>query len=121
AGDICRVAVAGDADGRPGDGHGAGDGDGVRRLAAPGRRWEPARRQPRTGADRHAGPNSQYHCRRGHFHLVELTKMIAVTHVGPDMYSIGGTQSVIRVIHDNKIGADDIRVLSTWNGYHQLE
>jgi len=47
--------------------------------------------------------------------------MIAVTHVGPDMYSIGGTQSVIRVIHDNNIGADDIRVLSTWNGYHHLE
>jgi glycosyltransferase involved in cell wall biosynthesis len=42
--------------------------------------------------------------------------MIAVIHVGPDMYSFGGTQSVIRVIRDNKIGADDIRVLSTWNG-----
>lgn len=44
--------------------------------------------------------------------------MIAVTHVGPDMYSIGGTQSVIRVIRDNKIGADEIRVLSTWAGPH---
>lgn len=32
------------------------------------------------------------------------------------MYSFGGTQSVIRVIRDNKIGADDIRVLSTWDG-----
>lgn len=32
------------------------------------------------------------------------------------MYSFGGTQSVIRVIRDNNIGADDIRVLSTWNG-----
>ncbi|OMC15763.1 glycosyltransferase family 4 protein [Mycobacterium sp. SP-6446] len=42
--------------------------------------------------------------------------MIAVIHVGPDMYSFGGTQSVIRVIRDNNIGADDIRVLSTWNG-----
>lgn len=42
--------------------------------------------------------------------------MIAVTHVGPDMYSFGGTQSVIRVIRDNGIGADEIRVLSTWNG-----
>lgn len=42
--------------------------------------------------------------------------MIAVTHVGPDMYSIGGTQSVIRVIRDNRIGADEIRVLSTWAG-----
>ncbi|WP_406814322.1 glycosyltransferase family 4 protein [Mycobacterium sp. M23085] len=46
--------------------------------------------------------------------------MLAVTHVGPDMYSVGGTQSVIRVIHDNQIGADDIRVLSTWNGRHHL-
>jgi len=46
--------------------------------------------------------------------------MIAVTHVGPDMYSFGGTQSVIRVIRDNQIGADDIRVLSTWNGRHHL-
>ncbi|GLE52848.1 glycosyltransferase family 4 protein [Mycobacterium montefiorense] len=42
--------------------------------------------------------------------------MLAVTHVGPDMYSFGGTQSVIRVIRDNKIGADQIRVLSTWDG-----
>lgn len=47
--------------------------------------------------------------------------MNAVTHVGPDMYSIGGTQSVIRVIHDNKIGADDMRVLSTWNGRHHAK
>lgn len=46
--------------------------------------------------------------------------MISVTHVGPDMYSIGGTQSVIRVLRDNKIGADDIRVLSTWNGDRHL-
>lgn len=44
--------------------------------------------------------------------------MIAVMHVGPDMYSVGGTQSVIRVIRDNRIGADDIRVLSTWAGPH---
>lgn len=44
--------------------------------------------------------------------------MIRVTHVGPDVYSFGGTQSVIRVIRDNRIGADEIRVLSTWNGRH---
>jgi glycosyltransferase involved in cell wall biosynthesis len=37
------------------------------------------------------------------------------------MYSFGGTQSVIRVIRDNKIGADDIRVLSTWDGRHHLK
>lgn len=42
--------------------------------------------------------------------------MLTVTHVGPDMYSFGGTQSVIRVIRDNKIGADEVRVLSTWDG-----
>lgn len=36
------------------------------------------------------------------------------------MYSFGGTQSVIRVIRDNNIGADHIRVLSTWDGYHHL-
>nr|WP_090276083.1 glycosyltransferase family 4 protein [Mycolicibacterium komanii]CRL69233.1 glycosyl transferase, group 1 family protein [Mycolicibacterium komanii] len=46
--------------------------------------------------------------------------MITVTHVGPSMYSFGGTQSVIRVIWDNNIGADRIRVLSTWDGYHHL-
>ncbi|MEE6179252.1 glycosyltransferase family 4 protein [Mycobacterium sp. 050134] len=46
--------------------------------------------------------------------------MVAVIHVGPGMYSFGGTQSVIRVIRDNQIGADDIRVLSTWNGRHHL-
>ncbi|OBF49871.1 glycosyl transferase family 1 [Mycobacterium sp. 852002-53434_SCH5985345] len=47
--------------------------------------------------------------------------MIAVTHVGPDIYSFGGTQSVIRVIRDNRIGADEIRVLSTWNGRHHAK
>ncbi|GAB1812009.1 glycosyltransferase family 4 protein [Mycobacterium sp. MUNTM1] len=47
--------------------------------------------------------------------------MIAVTHVGPDMYTIGGTQSVIRTLRDNKIGADDIRVLSTWNGNNHVK
>ncbi len=47
--------------------------------------------------------------------------MNAVTHVGPDMYSFGGTQTVIRVIRDNNIGADEIRVLSTWNGRHHAK
>lgn len=42
--------------------------------------------------------------------------MISVIHVGPDMYSFGGTQTVIRVIRDHKMGADEIRVLSTWDG-----
>lgn len=41
---------------------------------------------------------------------------LAVIHVGPDVYSIGGTQSVIRIIRDHNIGADEIRVLSTWAG-----
>lgn len=44
--------------------------------------------------------------------------MISVIHVGPGMYSFGGTQTVIRVIHDHQMGADDIRVLSTWEGRH---
>ena len=48
-------------------------------------------------------------------------KKNSVIHVGPDMYSFGGTQSVIRVIRDNKIGADEIRVLSTWNGRHHAK
>jgi len=47
--------------------------------------------------------------------------VIHVIHVGPDMYSFGGTQSVIRVIRDNKIGADEIRVISTWNGPSQAK
>jgi glycosyltransferase involved in cell wall biosynthesis len=47
--------------------------------------------------------------------------MISVIHVGPDMYSFGGTQTVIRVIRDHQMGADDIRVLSTWNGRHHLK
>jgi glycosyltransferase involved in cell wall biosynthesis len=47
--------------------------------------------------------------------------MNAVTHVGPDMYSFGGTQTVIRVIRDNNIGADEIRVLSTWDGRHHVK
>ncbi|WP_156686586.1 glycosyltransferase family 4 protein [Mycobacterium sp. Marseille-P9652] len=37
------------------------------------------------------------------------------------MYSFGGTQSVIRVIRDNQIGADEIRVLSTWDGRRHLK
>ena len=44
--------------------------------------------------------------------------MTTVIHVGPGMFSFGGTQTVIRVIHDHKMGADDIRVLSTWEGRH---
>lgn len=47
--------------------------------------------------------------------------MISVIHVGPGMYSFGGTQTVIRVIRDHKMGADDIRVLSTWEGRHHAK
>lgn len=36
--------------------------------------------------------------------------------VGPHMYRLGGTQSVIRTISDCRIGADRIRVLATWDG-----
>jgi glycosyltransferase involved in cell wall biosynthesis len=54
-------------------------------------------------------------------HRRRMSAAIHVIHVGPDMYSFGGTQSVIRVIRDNKIGADEIRVLSTWNGPGHLK
>ncbi|OBB97718.1 glycosyltransferase family 4 protein [Mycobacterium sp. 852002-30065_SCH5024008] len=47
--------------------------------------------------------------------------MISVIHVGPGVYSFGGTQTVIRVIRDHKMGADDIRVLSTWEGRHHAK
>jgi len=51
-----------------------------------------------------------------HTRGLDRRRMSTTIHVGPDMYSFGGTQSVIRVIRDNKIGADTIRTLSTWNG-----
>jgi glycosyltransferase involved in cell wall biosynthesis len=47
--------------------------------------------------------------------------MTTVIHVGPGMFSFGGTQTVIRVIHEHKMGADDIRVLSTWEGRHHAK
>lgn len=37
------------------------------------------------------------------------------------MYSFGGTQTVIRVIRDHRMGADEIRVLSTWDGRHHAK
>jgi glycosyltransferase involved in cell wall biosynthesis len=45
---------------------------------------------------------------------------IAVTHVGPHIYTSGGTQSVIRTIRDQRIGADRVRVLATWKGFHNV-
>jgi glycosyltransferase involved in cell wall biosynthesis len=36
--------------------------------------------------------------------------------VGPDVYSLGGTQTVMRVMRDHSIGADRLDVVSTWNG-----
>jgi glycosyltransferase involved in cell wall biosynthesis len=41
-------------------------------------------------------------------------------HVGPHKNSLGGTQSVIRTIEDFSIGADQLRVVPTWNGRNQL-
>ena len=60
-----------------------------------------------------AGPFTAHRCgldRR------RTSAAIHVIHVGPGVYSWGGASSVIRVIRDNKIGADQIRALSTWNG-----
>jgi glycosyltransferase involved in cell wall biosynthesis len=48
----------------------------------------------------------------------EFLPPIAATHVGPHVYTSGGTQSVIRTIRDHRIGADRVRVLATWNGFH---
>jgi glycosyltransferase involved in cell wall biosynthesis len=45
---------------------------------------------------------------------------ISATHVGPHVYTVGGTQSVIRTIRDQRIGADHVRVLPTWNGFHNV-
>ena len=48
----------------------------------------------------------------------EFLPPIAATHVGPNIYTSGGTQSVIRTIRDQRVGADRVRVLATWNGFH---
>ena len=42
--------------------------------------------------------------------------MIETLLVGPDLYSFGGTQTVMRVMRDHSIGADRVRVAATWNG-----
>ena len=42
---------------------------------------------------------------------------ITTTHVGPHVYTSGGTQSVIRTIRDECIGADNVSVLATWDGF----
>lgn len=41
--------------------------------------------------------------------------VVRALHVGPHVYSFGGTQSVIRTIRDNTIGADSIEAVPTWN------
>lgn len=40
-------------------------------------------------------------------------------HIGPHPLTVGGTQSVIRTIHEWKVGADQITVVPSWQGYDQ--
>lgn len=42
--------------------------------------------------------------------------MTRALHVGPHEYSFGGTQSVIRTIREQSIGADEIATLASWDG-----
>lgn len=46
--------------------------------------------------------------------------MVRAIHVGPDPSTIGGMQSVLRVIRDHSVGADQITIMPTWNGTSQL-
>jgi glycosyltransferase involved in cell wall biosynthesis len=42
--------------------------------------------------------------------------MIETLIVGPDPYSFGGTQTVMRVMRDHSIGADRMEIVPTWDG-----
>lgn len=42
--------------------------------------------------------------------------VIKALHVGPHEYSFGGTQSVIRTIREESIGADEVTTLASWDG-----
>ncbi len=44
---------------------------------------------------------------------------VRVVHVGPDIDSFGGTQTVIRVLHEHGVGADSVALLPTWCGASQ--
>ena len=44
---------------------------------------------------------------------------VRVVHVGPDIDSFGGTQTVIRVLSDHCVGADAVALLPTWRGSSQ--
>lgn len=41
-------------------------------------------------------------------------------HVGPDPQTIGGMQSVLRVLEEYSVGADRVTVMPTWNGRSQV-
>ena len=45
---------------------------------------------------------------------------VRVVHVGPGIDSFGGTQTVIRVLRDHKVGADAVALLPTWSGSSQM-
>lgn len=42
--------------------------------------------------------------------------VIRTIHIGPHVYTLGGTQSVIRAIRDHHIGSDCVEVFATWSG-----
>ncbi len=44
---------------------------------------------------------------------------VRVVHVGPDIDSFGGTQTVIRVLSEHRVGADSVALLPTWCGASQ--
>jgi glycosyltransferase involved in cell wall biosynthesis len=41
-------------------------------------------------------------------------------HIGPDPHTIGGIQSVLRVIRDHSVGADEITIVPTWCSSSQV-
>jgi glycosyltransferase involved in cell wall biosynthesis len=47
-------------------------------------------------------------------------KPTRVFHFGPDVNTVGGTQSVIRTIATHRIGADVVRAVPTWDGSNQV-
>jgi len=49
-------------------------------------------------------------------HFSDRATLLKAVHVGPDVYSFGGTQSVIRTLRDECIGADRVAAISTWDG-----
>jgi glycosyltransferase involved in cell wall biosynthesis len=45
-----------------------------------------------------------------------VPQRLSALHIGPAPGMVGGTQSVLRAIRDYSIGADEFRIISTWEG-----